>query len=180
MSYTNPIKIYIGKVDNVVICTDEHSINVRTYMEKIRHLSKHQYELTDAMIDSNSYYSFFSRERMEELTEGIILPRRDCEWIMNDIIHLDERKASLIRDLTEMSSLMKSFGEYTEARNLDLAIRSLYRAIEKKKFNKQMERAKIFTNEIFHFNIEEYFNFINMDIESQQMKDQYRYYTSQE
>lgn len=182
MSYinTNPIKIYIGKIDDVVICTDEHPINVRTYMEEIRHLSKSQYDMIDSLVDENSYYSFFSRERMEELSHGIILPRRDCEWILNEMNLLEEEKIHTIQSLTKMSNLLKSSGRYTEGRNLDLAAKTLLESIEKKKIRKDMEKSVIYTNEIFQYSIKEYFQFINMDIEMQQMRDQYRYYSAKE
>lgn len=169
------IKIYIGKYQEKILAVSPKKDLVVSYLNFIRRLSRDQIELIENQVDENLYRELFQREILEELKRPFILPRRDCECILRDIQRWESRRENLLRDLEELKEILAIEGYYNKKYDISSAQRVIEESCKKRKFNKGIERGIIKNHPLLSMSIDEYLKFIQMDIEEQSLKREYRY-----
>lgn len=157
----NLINIYIGKVNERIICISLDKKIISTYMKYIRRLEKHQYSIDKESIIESDYYSKYEDYIIDEF-HGYYLPNIDINIIIRDSMNIDQLLKLTSNNIKELVSLL-NYTKNVKEDELITLLNSL-KIIEKYKhgkYNKKISKVYWKAHPIFFCDINSYLNMVD-------------------
>lgn len=165
------------KDQSIVLCASDDPRKCRYYCERIRRLSKKQYEIREVLLDENSLYSLFEDYVLEEFDDQyLFLTLQDIYYLTKEVDQMISRYEALSKELKAYRSQVREIPELAMSiHDLDRASARIDEHLSSVANIRLLCSQMYKSSPVFSPNIYEYFQHIKVISYDREMNDLYTY-----
>lgn len=166
---------YLKTPEHFILGASQDKKVLKYYLENNRHLFKHEYQIESTDMPSSQYYIRYSHVILEEVFDGIYIPKRDLDIIERDSDGLAIDISHTIENLQKYAYLLNHIKKtQEEVPKIVDTIQILDHILKKDKLYNKLEDENYKSHPILYCKLNDYMKYIKMYNEEKNMNMEYK------